>query len=179
MRSALTASDAGLLARVASGDLDALGTLYDRYAGDLLRFTLQMGAAVDAEDVVQIAFLRALRLAATFDPAAASARPWLFAITVRVLREHRRSFRRWVNALFRLQQTDGAIVQPQSEARRDIARGLDQLSSSKRLVLLLAEVQEFSCPEIASMLGVPVGTVWTRLHHARRELRAFLEGAGT
>jgi len=38
-------------------------------------------------------------------------------------------------------------------------------------VLLLAEVEGFSCPEIAEMLDIPVGTVWTRLHHARRELR--------
>ena len=42
-------------------------------------------------------------------------------------------------------------------------------------MLLLAEVEGFTCEEIAAMLAVPVGTVWTRLHHARRQMRAFYE----
>jgi RNA polymerase sigma-70 factor (ECF subfamily) len=169
-------ADAGLLERMADGDLDALGTLYDRYASDLLRFAKRMVGAHEAEDVVQSVFLRALGIAATFDPAASSARPWLFAIAVRVVRERRRSFRRFTNALFRLQQSGESTTEARGEAAQDLARGLAQLPESKRLVLLLAEVDEFSCPEIASMLDVPVGTVWTRLYHARRKLRAFLEG---
>ena len=47
--------------------------------------------------------------------------------------------------------------------------------NAKRTVLVLAEVEGFSCEELATMLSIPIGTVWTRLHHARRELRRFYE----
>jgi RNA polymerase sigma-70 factor (ECF subfamily) len=50
------------------------------------------------------------------------------------------------------------------------------LSQPKRVTLLLAEVEGLSCPEIAAALDIPVGTVWTRLHKARRELRQLLDG---
>jgi RNA polymerase sigma-70 factor (ECF subfamily) len=177
MQSATTAKDSVLLQHIAAGDLDALGSLYDRYAADLLRFVQRLDTSLEAEDLVQNVFLRALGIARTFDAERANARSWLFGIAVRVAQERRRSFRRWANALLRLQQVDPVVVRPQGEATADVTRGLAHLSANKRLVLVLAEVEEFSCPEIAAMLEIPVGTVWTRLHHARRELREFLEGA--
>ena len=62
------------------------------------------------------------------------------------------------------------------EARTDLDRCLRRLSPAKRSVLLLAEVEGFTCEEIAKMVSIPVGTVWTRLHHARRELRRSYAG---
>ena len=62
---------------------------------------------------------------------------------------------------------------PSDAHRWDLERGLGELSDAKRVVLILAEVEGYTCEEIAGMLRVPVGTVWTRLHHARKELRAF------
>jgi RNA polymerase sigma-70 factor (ECF subfamily) len=54
---------------------------------------------------------------------------------------------------------------------------LTRISEAKRITLLMAEVEGLSCAEIAAALGVPIGTVWTRLHAARRELRrALVEG---
>ena len=61
-------------------------------------------------------------------------------------------------------------------ARGDIERVLRLISEPKRITLLMAEVEEMSCPEIAAALQIPIGTVWTRLHSARRELRDALEG---
>ena len=63
-------------------------------------------------------------------------------------------------------------------ARRapDVERALARLSEAKRITLLLAEVEGLTCPEIAELLAIPIGTVWTRLHAARRELRQMLEG---
>jgi len=61
-------------------------------------------------------------------------------------------------------------------ARRDVERALRLISEPKRITLLMAEVEEMSCPEIAAVLHIPIGTVWTRLHVARRELRRALEG---
>ena len=164
-------SDAAVLARVAEGDVAALGALYDRYAPQLLRFARRV-ARNDAEDVVQTVFLRVMRIATTFRPDATSARPWLFAITTRVLQERTRALRRWGAAMLRLAQDVDEPVGTSLEIAGDVQRGLMRLSMAKRTVLVLAEVEGFACEEIASMLSIPVGTVWTRLHHARKELRA-------
>ncbi|MEY4579424.1 MAG: hypothetical protein RL701_4127 [Pseudomonadota bacterium] len=166
--------DGILMARVAQGETAALGSLYDRYAPALLRFAYRLERQ-EAEDIVQTVFIRVLTLAANFDVHTASARPWLFAITARVAMERRRSLRRWKAALMRLSlQPLGAAAQI-AETRRDLAFGLARLSTAKRTVLVLAEVEGFACEEIAKMLEIPVGTVWTRLHHARRELRGYQE----
>jgi RNA polymerase sigma-70 factor (ECF subfamily) len=172
--SAESPSDAAIMARVADGDAAALGVLYDRYAVSLLRFARRLDRH-DAEDIVQKVFMRVLRLAPKFDPNATSARPWLFAITTRIVQEHRRSLRRWTAVLARLASHPARPPATMPDPRSDLQLGLAQLSAAKRSVLLLAEVEGFACEEIASMLEIPVGTVWTRLHHARRELRRFHE----
>lgn len=170
-------SDAAVLRRVADGDLVALGVLYDRYAPGLLRFAERVAGREEAEDVVQALFLRVVRLAATFDSRATSARPWLFAITARIVQERRRSLHRWRSALLGLsQQRQRPRPRPQlADARADLGRALARLSAAKRTVLVLAEVEGFTCEELSTMLSIPIGTVWTRLHHARRELRRLYE----
>jgi RNA polymerase sigma-70 factor (ECF subfamily) len=62
------------------------------------------------------------------------------------------------------------------QARADVERTIGRLSDVKRITLLLAEVEGLSCAEIAAVLDVPIGTVWTRLHAARREIRQALGG---
>jgi RNA polymerase sigma-70 factor (ECF subfamily) len=171
-------TDAQVLSRVADGDVAALGLLYDRYAVSLLRFARRLERH-EAEDIVQTVFMRVLRVAPTFDPNAPSARPWLFAITARVAQERRRALRRWAAALARLASQSSRPPATIPVTDGDLQRGLSQLSAAKRSVLLLAEVEGFACEEIASMLSIPVGTVWTRLHHARRELRRFHEQANS
>jgi len=165
-------SDASLFNRVALGDTEALGVLYDRYAPALLRFARRIERR-EAEDIVQIVFMRVLQLAPDFDAKATSARPWLYGITVRVAMEQRRSLFRWKNALTNLTEQPATVASDAtvSDLRHDLRTRLSRLSTAKRTVLVLAEVEGFSCEEIAKMLAIPVGTVWTRLHHARRELR--------
>jgi RNA polymerase sigma-70 factor (ECF subfamily) len=169
-------TDASLMSRIAAGDLGALGSIYDRYATQLVRFAARAGNAADAEDVVQTTFLRVLRRAATFDASAVSARPWLFAIASHVVQERRRSVRRWATALVGLHREGKRATEPMLDARSDLERALRALPQAKRTTLLLAEVEGFTAQEIASMLSIPVGTVWTRLHHARRALKAAYEG---
>ena len=65
--------------------------------------------------------------------------------------------------------------QPVLQARSEVERALTRLSESKRVTYLMAEVEGLSCAEIADALGVPIGTVWTRRHAARHELRRALE----
>lgn len=167
------ADDTEALARIARGDVGALGEIYDRHARALLAFASRSVGGHDAEDLVQSTFVRAAKAAATFDGRSTSARAWLFGIAARLVQERRRSFARFARALLRFE-----VAMPftsADESRSDLQKGLFGLSEAKRVVLLLAEVEGFSCEEIATMLGVPVGTVWTRLHHARREMRAFYE----
>ena len=137
--------DAALLARVASGDLAALGGVYDRYAPLLLRFARRLGARDDAEDVVQNVFVRVLRLAPTFDPRASSARPWLYAITVHVIQERRRSLRRFAAAMNALALQRNAPVHIATPKRSDLERCLQTLPLAKRSVVLLADIEGFTC----------------------------------
>jgi RNA polymerase sigma-70 factor (ECF subfamily) len=176
VRETSTGRDAALIERIKKGELDSLAVLYDLYAPDLIRFAARLCVKSEAEDVVQNVFIRVLKIAGSFDPEAPSARPWLFAIAVRVLHERNRSVRRLATALLRLgMESTERHSQPTVDGASDVARALERLASKKRAVLILAEVEGFSCAEIAAMLEVPIGTVWTRLHHARRELRVLLE----
>lgn len=170
----LQAPDSEALARIARGDVGALGELYDRHAGALLRFAQRSAGADDAEDIVQGTFERVAKVAASYDGRSPNARSWLFGIAVHIMRERRRSFARLSRALLRFEWSTNAVAP--EETTGDLKRGLATLREPKRTVLLLAEVEGFTCEEIAEMLSIPIGTVWTRLHHARRELRAFYEG---
>ena len=142
----------------------------------MLRFATQLVGSDEADDVVQDTFLRAAKIAARFNPSAPSARPWLFGIAVRIVQERRRSVRRFLDAVSRFGAQARSASAPAADEQSDVARALSTLSVPKRTVLVLAEVEGFSCQEIAEMLSVPVGTVWTRLHHARKELRASWGG---
>ena len=176
MRTSPDVSDTTLMTRIASGDLGALGNLYDRYARDLVRFARRITNAGDAEDIVQTTFLRVLQKAARYDARALSARPWLFGIAARVAQERRRSLRRFAAAVAAFGASAFRVASSSPETRRDLANALARLSVAKRTALVLAELEGFTSQEIAQMLSIPVGTVWTRLHHARRELKLAYEG---
>jgi RNA polymerase sigma factor (sigma-70 family) len=170
-------TDTEALRRVAAGEIDALGEIYDRHARSLLDFVSRLSSRNDAEDVVHTVFVRAARLASKYEYRYPTARFWLFGITRKVIQERRRSFSRTLRALMRFGTGEVREPVPPLDERADIERGLCQLTEAKRMVLLLADLEGFTCDEIAALLAIPVGTVWTRLHHARRELRAFLRKA--
>jgi RNA polymerase sigma-70 factor (ECF subfamily) len=116
-------------------------------------------------------------MARSYDDRGPSARPWLIGIACRVLQERRRSVFRTLRALIRFSAGDGQPGATSSPGdHRDIESGLGQLSEVQRLVLHLSDVQGFTAEEIAGMLNVPLGTVSSRLFHARRLVRAFLSG---
>ena len=167
--------DAALLSRIATGDRAALGTLYDRYARSFYLFARRLTNDGSAEDLVQLVFLRVHKIAPSYDPSASSARPWLFGITVRVAQEQRRSAHRFAGLLSRLLDARGTGAAEPFHGASDIERAIGGLSPAKREVLLLTDVEGFSCEEVARMLSIPVGTVYTRRHHTRKELRAKLE----
>jgi RNA polymerase sigma-70 factor (ECF subfamily) len=169
------------MARLAAGDSGALGELYDRYHQHTRRFIARATAdAEDVDDLVHATFLAAASSAARYD-GRACARPWLIGIAVQHLRRRRQARGRFFAALRALAgartvavSVDKAVTA--ATARGDIERALRGISEAKRVTLLMAEVEEMSCAEIATLLRIPIGTVWTRLHAARRELRQALGG---
>jgi RNA polymerase sigma factor (sigma-70 family) len=174
-------SDPELMNRLSCGESGALGVLYDRYHERLRRFLARATAdAEDVDDLVHATFLAAAGSAARYD-GRACARPWLIGIAVQHLRRRRQARGRFFAALNALARVGRGAVDPRATmaARGDLERALALLTEPKRIAVLMAEVEEMSCPEIAAALDIPVGTVWTRLHAARRELRRALEGQQT
>jgi len=170
-------TDADLMRRLANGESGALAELYDRYHDPLRRFLVRATCdAADVDDLVHVSFLAAAKSASRYD-GRASCRPWLMGIAVQHLRRRRQSVGRFTKALSSFCQTASSWFDPRAvlQARGDVTAALRGLSEPKRLTVLMAEVEGLTCPEIAAALGVPVGTVWTRLHAARRELRQALE----
>jgi RNA polymerase sigma factor (sigma-70 family) len=171
-------SDPQIMSRLARGESSALGELYDRHREPVRRFVARATAdAHDVDDLVQATFLAAAKTAARYD-GRSSCRPWLIGIAAQLLRRRRQSFGRLLAMLSSLGTAARATTEdPQSafQARRDLERALLGISEAKRITFLMAEVERLSCAEIADALGVPIGTVWTRLHAARRELRRALE----
>jgi RNA polymerase sigma-70 factor (ECF subfamily) len=173
-------SDAELMHQLARGEIGALGQLYDRYQAGLRRFVARATAdAEDVDDLVHATFLEAAKTAARYD-GRPSCRPWLVGIAAYLLRRRRQSFGRALAFFGALSARRSSATDPRSSlhARTDLEKALAGLTEGKRVTLLMAEVEGLSCQEIAAALRIPVGTVWTRLHAARRELRqALAEGA--
>jgi|CZKU01.1.fsa_nt_gi RNA polymerase sigma-70 factor (ECF subfamily) len=169
--------DPEILRELAGGEIGALGELYDRYREPVRRFVARATSdAEDVDDLVHATFLAAAKSAGRYD-GRPSCRPWLIGIAAQLLRRRRQSFGRFLAVLSSLSATRTTAADPRRalQARSDVERALVRISAAKRITLLMAEVEGLSCAEIAGVLGIPIGTVWTRLHAARRELRRALE----
>lgn len=176
--------DAPLMAAVASGDLGALGELYDRYHADVLHFAERASpGGRDADDLVHEVFLTLPRAAKSYD-ARPNAKPFLLGVAAQLLRRRRRSFARFTEALrrFRLEWSPAPVTPEDAadgaEERARFQKALEAITEEKRVVFLLVESEGMSGEEVARALDIPVATVWTRLHYARRELRARLSKGG-
>lgn len=174
-------SDASLIEALSQGHISALGVLYDRYQSAVSSFVRRAtNDSNDVDDLVHATFMTAARAANNFD-GRQSCRPWLVGIAARLLHRRKRGLSRWTRALRELTVREGdRFTDPhrQLSARDEVSRlseALERLTEPKRVVLLLAESEGLSSDEIAGVLHIPVGTVWTRLHHARRDLRRLLD----
>jgi RNA polymerase sigma-70 factor (ECF subfamily) len=174
--------DDELVAAIRSGNLSGLGVLFDRHGASVRRLLSRLGASeLEVDDLVQDTFLDSIVAAARFE-AGASVRSWLFGIAVIVWRRHRRSVVRMVQRIQRwaAQRVDAKVATPDeqllwSEAARRGERALSRLSPKKRDAFVLVVIEELSGDEAAVALGVPVATVWTRVHYARQEMLQHLE----
>ena len=175
-------SDAELIALVAQGNLEALGELFDRYEPFVRQFIARLGVNFgDLDDLTQSTFLEVIAAAPRFDPAL-PVKNWLFGLAVMLVRRHRRSLSRaaarlltWGRLPFPEASLSPAAELDWSEDLRRFQAALNRLSPKKREVFTLVTLEGLSGEEVARILGIPVTTVRTRLHHARLALRASVE----
>jgi len=164
-------TDEQLVARVAAGNEQALRDLLSRYERPLSHFLHRYTGGRDVEDLYQETWLRVVRGAGNFDPERRFS-TWMFQIAVNLCRDwHRRPPPEVAAARER-----GATAElDRSEAGVDAARLLAHLDEGQRAVVLLRFFHDLSEAEVAEMLGIPVGTVKSRTHHALRKMSALVE----
>jgi len=170
-------SDEELMAGVARGEERALAMLVERHAARLHAFLVRVaGSRDDADDLLQETWVRVARGAPSFD-VRRRARPWLYGIAANLARDlaRRRSVRRRAAELERSVPPEPPRFRPleRLELRDRLARLPDRL----REVLVLRFFDDLDEAEMAEALGIPKGTVKSRLHGAIRELRRGWEGA--
>lgn len=174
----MDAGDDTLWERCRAGDAEALGALFERHAKAIYNYCFRrVGDWALAEDLVSVVFLEAWRRHdASIEPGKVV--PWLYGIATNVIRNRRRWERRHAAALRRLPQP-----QPESSFADDAEARLDDVQAARRALALLDGLPRrerdvfalcawFELPyeDAAFALGVPVGTVRSRLARARRRL---------
>jgi RNA polymerase sigma-70 factor, ECF subfamily len=155
--------------------------LYDSWFEDVSRWIRALGGMeADRDDIVQEVFLVVRRRLYAFDgmnPAG-----WLYRITRRQVRDFRR--RTWVKHIFTKRRVDEpdalqsgsvgpAALLEHKEEQRILHLILGKIREERRSAFVLFEIDGLSGDEIARIQNVPLNTVWTRLHHARREFFAL------
>ncbi|WP_255310733.1 RNA polymerase sigma factor [Streptomyces viridosporus] len=176
--------DTQLRKRIRAGDHDAFGDLFDAYARSVYNHAFRLtGDWTIAEEVVSLTFLDAWRLHADVDEGGGSLRPWLLGIATNVTRNTRRAARRHAAAVARLPR-DGTVRDFADEvagrvddaAQLTLVRtALAKLRRADREVLALCVWSGLDYAAAAEALGVPVGTVRSRLSRARAKLAKHME----
>jgi len=174
------ADDAGLIADMARGDGAALATLYDRHGQGLFGYLLRLaGDRGTAEEILQDTLLAAWRSAGEFAGRSA-VRTWLFGIGRRQAHNRLRGKRlEWVNLA---EAPEVAATAPGPEAatlagaeQAEIAAAMERISPLHAEVLGLVFVEGMAYAEIGTVLDIPVGTVKSRVSHAKTALAAELK----
>lgn len=155
--------------------------IYAQHATFLSRCIARLvGPGPHVEDLLQETFIVAFRKRTTFE-GRSSVQTWLYAIARRLCLRHRRSHgraRRFRERLARgttPPEQAGADSEMQSaEAKALVWEVLGSLSVKHREVFVLYELEELEGTAIAELLGIPVGTVWTRLHHGRKKFETLM-----
>lgn len=158
------------------------GTIYARYFEQIYRYVARRVGRTAADDLAAEVFVRAFGLRHRFDRTAASARPWLYGFAANIVRDHIRSSRRRSRAYIHaadpveapddvqgaVERTNAALLVPR------VDKALSVLRDADRETFLLHVLGELSYEEVASALGIPLGTVRSRIARARARLRELL-----
>jgi RNA polymerase sigma factor (sigma-70 family) len=159
----------------------AFEQLFEEHSGRLHAYLSRRVGSTVAEDLVAETFLIALRERCRYDPSRAAVRTWLYGIATNLLRNHVRSEVRGLRATGQRNRwadveeahPDRAAARVDAEVRiGQLAGALAQLSAGDRDVLLLVSWAGLSTAEVGEVLGIPAGTVRSRLHRVRNWIRA-------
>ncbi|CAG1002139.1 ECF RNA polymerase sigma-E factor [Myxococcaceae bacterium] len=196
--SASEPSDDAVVARARDGDHEAFRVLVERHQGRLFRLAARVLRDDDlARDAVQDAFLKAYTSLRRFE-GRSSFYTWIYRLTLNVCLDMRRRGRgdrhvEWPDpgaegAGAALEPVPAAGTEPpesgpeveveRGEIRQRVGRAIDELPAEARETLLLREVDGLSYAEISETLGIPKGTVMSRLHYARKRVQKLLGAAG-
>jgi RNA polymerase sigma-70 factor (ECF subfamily) len=156
--------------------------VYESWFNEVVRWIRAFGGPeADWHDLAQEVFLVVQRKLPTFRGESLPA--WLYRITQRTVKDHRR--RSWFRHLY-LRPRNVILEDIQSAARnaeeqllakedeRLLFRLLERMSVKRRTAFILFEIEQYRCEEIAALEGVPIATIWTRLHHARKDYLAIV-----
>ncbi|MGI5197309.1 RNA polymerase sigma factor [Streptomyces sp. CA-288835] len=171
--------DTNLRKRIRAGDHDAFGELFDAYARSVYNHAFRLtGEWTTAQDIVSLTFLDAWRLRDKVDEEGGSLRPWLLGVATNVTRNTRRAARRHAAAVARLPSdevvddfADEIAGRLDDSAQLALVRtALTKLRRPEREVLALCVWSGLDYAAAAEALGIPVGTVRSRLSRARTKL---------
>lgn len=175
-------SDEALLAACAIGESAALGALFDRHHEAVYRLVSRLLRSDPGEidDLVQTTFLEAWRSASRYG-GRGSVKSFLYGIAANTVRRHVRGAQRRRNAIADWEPPAGPGSRPDDVLARNqqvdrLARALDELPHDLRVAYVLCDLEDVAGVEAARMLGLRAGTLWRRLHDARRALRTAIEG---
>lgn len=173
------ATDSALVARLREGDRDAVEEAYRAHHAAIRSFARRLvGDTASAEDIVHEAFVALPRAIRRFR-GDGSLRAFLIGVAANHSRRHARSAMRRRRATERLAAHEGihahAIDATEQLITKQLARrlwaALDELPLDQRIVFVLCEAEQRTSVEVAAIVGVPEGTVRSRLFHAKRKLR--------
>lgn len=179
-------SDLDLHRAAGRGSEEAMAALYRRHGALIYRFSLRLSQDPSiAEEVTQDVFLALLRQSDRFDPGRAALSTWLCGIARRLIWKHLERRARHLpieppdNEIeAESPDDDPGVALSRKETVEAVQRGIDALPMQWREVIILCEFEEMTYDEAALVLGVPVGTVRSRLHRAKVRLALLLRGAG-
>jgi RNA polymerase sigma-70 factor (ECF subfamily) len=165
-------------------DPEQFAELYDRHAAVIHRYVSRRLGDEMADDVVAETFLAAFRWRQRYDLGRANARPWLYGIAANMIGRHRRAEIRRLRTLARTgadpvaeghaDRVDSRLAA--AAVQRQLIEALAGLAAGDREVLLLIAWADLSYEETATALGIPLGTVRSRLNRARKKVREALGG---
>lgn len=182
----MTVMDSQWLEQCREGDSLAIERLVQTYQHDVYRMALSiLDDPDDADDATQEVFLSALRALESFR-GHASFKTWLFSITINICRNRlkrgktRERLRQVLQSVWRSDQThlerrrrNPELEAIQNESDSALWRAIRALDDKHRIPVILRYYHEMSVAEIAETLGAPVGTIHSRLNHARERLRTI------
>ena len=177
-------SDEALLAACATGDAPALGALFDRFHAAVYRFAgrLPMTDDLARDDLVQATFLEIRRAAGSFR-GTSSVKTWILGVAANVARHTLRAERR--RRVHQARYLEGLAAAPelldaQVERKKLLARVAEALAALPRdqqIAFIMCDLEQLPGVEVARVLEIPEGTLWRRLHTARKAMREAIERA--